>query len=301
MGKMKRQTSNRASFKVGAMALVFLIIGYEASIFIHKAAVTAVEVSRDKPDTVYIVEEAIPRQEVARHFTEVQPGIRTGNAVAPVRRESLHRETVRQIREATRKVENFRFNPNTASEEELQRLGFSEKQAAAIVNYRLKGGRFRRKSDFAKSFVVADSVFRRLEPFIDIPKTDINLADSAAFDDLPGIGGYFASRLVEYRERLGGFSSPTQMMDIKNFDSLKFAGLSDLITCSRPRPYELWSLPAEELRKHPYIGSFQTARSIVFFREHNPRDRWTLDALESAGILSAENASRLGGCVIGDP
>ena len=37
-----------------------------------------------------------------------------------------------------RTVENFRFNPNTVSAEDLQRLGFSERQARAIVNYRLK-------------------------------------------------------------------------------------------------------------------------------------------------------------------
>lgn len=95
-----------------------------------------------------------------------------------------------------RTYENFRFNPNVVSVNDLRRLGFSLKQAESIDNYRKKGGRFRRKEDFAKSYVVADSVYRRLEKYIDIPLLDINRADSAEFDALPGIGGYFAAKVV---------------------------------------------------------------------------------------------------------
>ena len=74
------------------------------------------------------------------------------------------------------------------------------------MEYRNKGGKFRRKSDFARSFVVSDSIYKRLEPYIDIPLIDLNLADSAAFDSLPGIGGWFASKMLAYRKELGGYS-----------------------------------------------------------------------------------------------
>ena len=179
---------------------------------------------------------------------------------------------------------------------DLMRLGFSQKQAESIDNYRKKGGRFRRSSDFAKSYVVSDSVFKRLEPFISIPKIDINKADSAAFDSLPGIGGWFASRMVEYRRRLHGYSCPEQLLEIYRFDRDRYDGLRDLITCSPAPPYPLWSLPVDSLRLHPHIGSWQTARAIVFFREHNPREKWTVDALLGAGILSEEQAAKLRLC-----
>ena len=105
-----------------------------------------------------------------------------------------------------RKVESFCFDPNTVTHEDLCRLGFTPKQARSLISYRQKGGRFRRKSDFAKSFVVSDSIYRRLEPYIDIPLTDLNLADSAAFDALPGIGGWFAAKIIEHRNALKGYS-----------------------------------------------------------------------------------------------
>ena len=200
-------------------------------------------------------------------------------------------------------MENFRFNPNTVSQDELERLGFSEKQARSIVSYRLKGGRFRRKADFAKSYVVADSVYRRLEPYIDIPLLDLNLADSAAFDALPGIGGYFASKMVEHRKRLGGsYSYKEQLMDIWKFDREKYDALSDLIVVDRAfvRPYPLWTLPEDSLRLHPYIGSY-AAHGIVLFRENNPVSAWSVDALARAGVLRPEDASRLSRCSISLP
>ena len=179
------------------------------------------------------------------------------------------------------------------------RLGFSEKQAAAIDSYRQKGGRFRRPSDFAKSYVVADSVFKRLKPFIDIPKLDINKADSAAFDELPGIGPYYAAKMVEYRGKLGGYSFKEQLMDIYRFDREKYDALSDLIVCSRPStPFRLWQLPEDSLKRHPYIKSWQAAHSIVLYRQSMPQEQWTVEALKEAGILPEEDAGKLSRCCI---
>ena len=192
-------------------------------------------------------------------------------------------------------MENFRFNPNTVTEEDLCRLGFSPKQAASIAEYRNKGGKFRRKSDFARSFVVSDSIYRRLESYIDIPLVDLNLADSAAFDSLPGIGGWFASKMVAYRKELGGYSYKEQLMDIWKFDREKYDRLSDLITIDSAHinPYPLWTYPADSLRKHPYIRNYEIARAIVMFREHNPPDSWTIENLRTAGIISPESAGKL--------
>ncbi|MBR4741147.1 MAG: hypothetical protein IK074_08300, partial [Bacteroidales bacterium] len=43
-----------ASFITGSIALVFLIIGYQVALFVHKAAVTRLVANRDQPDTVYV-------------------------------------------------------------------------------------------------------------------------------------------------------------------------------------------------------------------------------------------------------
>jgi len=295
-GKKKQQPTS--SFVAGAIALVFLIIGYEVALFVHKAAVLRIAANRDHPDTVYIYE----RFPVKPGMTEeadssVMPG--SDRASLVVRKNAAHSPAVVAVREklAPRQVESFRFNPNTVSVEDLQRLGFSQKQAQAIENYRLKGGRFRRPEDFAKSFVVSDSVFARLQPYIDIPRLDINKADSAALLALPGIGPYFAGKIVDYRHRLGGYSSTEQLLEIYRFDCEKYEALKDLITCSSPAPFALWTLPEADLARHPHISSAE-AHGIVLYRQHNPPEACTVDALRKAGVLSEEHAGKLSLCII---
>lgn len=229
MAKATNQKNSSAVFKVGAIALTFMILGFQVALFVHRAAILRIEANRDAPDTVYVyVERPVARVADAGEAV-AEPKTPSETVVAVEHHDAEHSEIVKEVRRERRKVENFRFNPNTAGLADLQRLGFSEKQARAIVNYRLKGGRFRRKSDFAKSFVVADSVYARLEPYIDIPLLDINAADSAAFDALPGIGPYFASQIVSYREKIGAYTSVEQLMDIPRFDEERLEGIRDLI------------------------------------------------------------------------
>lgn len=218
------------------------------------------------------------------------------------RRQAKHSASVEKIRATTRKVESFPFDPNTISVEDLQRLGFSPKQAASIDSYRQKGGKFRRAEDFGRSYVVSDSVYHRLEPYIHIPKVDINTADSAAFDALPGIGPWFASKMVDYRRQLGGYSCPEQLMEIYNFTEDRYAVLADLIECTTVAdPFDLWGLPMDSLRLHPHVRNYGTARAIVFYREHNPREKWTLQGLLDSGVIDEKQYRGLSLCIVKSP
>ena len=303
-----------ASFKVGAIALAFLIIGYQAALFIRRAAVLRIASLREAPDTVFVVDEdlarrllgdaspaALPPDPPTDHPAAPpgNPSVQSGSSTPVIIRRNATRSPVAEA-VAPRRTESFPFNPNTVSLSDLQRLGFSERQAQSIINYREKGGRFRRPADFAKSFVVADSVFKRLEPFIRIPKVDLNSADSTALVTLPGIGPFYAGKIIEYRSQLGGFSFPEQLMDIYRFDQEKYDALQDLITIGPSEPYPIWTLPEAELVKHPYIGRY-AAHGVVLYRENNPRELWTVSGLSAAGVLRPADADRLARCRLATP
>lgn len=354
----KKRTST--SFVTGAIALAFLITGYQTALFVHRAAALKVVSDMTSPDTVFIYADGnvfsgdksesgnivsgrnsvrAPRgcsEDGSRNNSlsgfrsgrtnsggssrgASMSGSHGGSSYANRRDQSgsnaprnyryekrpgKHPEAAEKLVAAytPRTYESFRFNPNTVSVSDLCRLGFSLKQANSIDNYRKKGGRFKRKQDFAKSFVVADSVYWRLEKYIDIPLLDLNAADSAAFDELPGIGGYFAAKMVEYRGRLGGYSCPEQLLDIYHFDAEKLSKIRDLVEVkTRPEPFRLWSLPADSLKLHPYIKTWQTAKSIVLYRENNPRTELTVDGLVRAGILDKDTGAKLSRCLIESP
>lgn len=298
MKKGKTDVSNTsAAFRIGVISLVFMVIGFQVALFVHRAAVLDIVSHRDSPDTVVIYVDRSSDAPVGQTCDTVrQTSVSVGQTSAPVRKAS-HSPLAGEAYErfAPRKVQSFRFNPNTLPLDSLKLLGFSDKQAAAIVKYRESGGRFRRKSDFARSFVVADSIYRRLEDFIEIPLVDINKADSSLFDTLPGIGPYFASRMVSYRNELGGYSFPEQLMDIYRFDREKYDALEDLICCNPEdaAPFGLWVLPADSLRLHPYVRNWNTAKAIVLFRENTPAQEHTAASLASAGIIDPETAAKL--------
>ena len=321
---MKTPVHSRAKSLV---AFILVIVGFQLLLFGYRAAERILLAHRDRPDTVYVVDSALAarlleedREGESGARSRVAAGVDAGVAGVSgagsgavdsspgvsIRKNAPHEADAERIvsRSPRRKVENFRFDPNTVTLDELRRLGFTDKQAQSIDRYRQKGGRFRRKSDFAKSYVVSDTLYARLEPYVDIPLLDLNRADSAAFDALPGIGGYFARQMVLHRERLGGsYSDARQLLEIYHFDQPKLDAIADLITIDTAlvRPYPLWTHPIDSLRKHPAIGNYSTARSIVFFREHNPREKWTIPALESAGILTPDQARRLSLCKIARP
>ncbi len=297
MSEQKRKQRVSASFVTGAIALAFLIIGYQTALFVHRAAMLKILSGATAPDTVYVIESPVKEVPVNQHGSIDKRRVETRTERHYAKRPEQAEKVIRTF--APRTYESFRFNPNTVSVSDLCRLGFTEKQAESIDSYRRKGGRFWRPGDFAKSYVVSDTLFRRLEKFIDIPLVDINVADSAAFDALPGIGGYFAAKMVAYREKLGGYSDIVQLMEIYHLDEEKFAKFSDLIEVGkRPVPFRLWSMPADSLRRHPYVRDFRTANAIVLYRNNNPRSSWTVSGLERAGIIDKETATRLSRCVI---
>ena len=301
------------------VVFVFVVLAYQLALFVYKAAERLLVMHRDVPDTVYVVDSALARRLLAdvavdggsaAPLARAHPASAASPAPSPAalsfRRNAPHSERARHIVSTSkyRRVENFRFNPNTVSVEELTRLGFTLKQAQSIDAYRQKGGRFRRKSDFAKSYVVSDSLFRRLEPYIEIPLLDLNLADSVAFDALPGIGGYFARQMVLHRKRLGGsYSDKRQLLEIYHFTQEKLDKIADLIQIDSAsmRPYPLWTLPVDSLRLHPAIGNYTTARSLVLYREHNPLSQWTLQGLLQAGVITSSQYERLSLCYLKPP
>lgn len=58
---------------------------------------------------------------------------------------------------------------------------------------------------------------------------DLNTADVAALDALPGIGPSIAAAIVEHRERAGPFRSVEDLLDVPGIGEAKLAQLRDLV------------------------------------------------------------------------
>jgi len=218
------------------------------------------------------------------------------------------------------------FDPNTAPPEHLLALGLQPWQVRSLLKYRNKGGVFRQPSDFARLYGLTLKQYRQLEPYIRIsddyrPAADfitserphamhqrdtlrypvklkagmhvfLNSADTTDLKKVPGIGSYFARQIVNYRNRLGGFSSIEQLAEIEDFpiESLTFFAVST-DELGKIHRLNVNKLSLNELKRHPYIN-FYMARAIVDFRRLHG-DLHSLDQLKLLKDFSEEKVRRL--------
>lgn len=96
---------------------------------------------------------------------------------------------------------------------------------------------------------------------------DLNMADTIDFDAVPGIGWKTASRIVRYRDALGGFIDPNQLYEVFAIDSLAVFSMDDFFVAKNfvPSRINLNTALLEELEGHPYLSRIQ-ARAILLYR-----------------------------------
>lgn len=96
----------------------------------------------------------------------------------------------------------------------------------------------------------------------------LNTADTTELKTVPGIGPYFARKIVQYGQRLGGYVSVDQLDEIEDFplDAKAYMVVRD----SEPRKLNINQLSLNELKRHPYIN-FYMAKAITDYRRlHGP-------------------------------
>lgn len=95
---------------------------------------------------------------------------------------------------------------------------------------------------------------------------DLNVGDTAQLKRVPGIGSYFARRILQYGQRLGGYVDVAQLDEIEDFPSS--AKSFFVVSAAKPLKLNVNKLSLSQLRRHPYINYYQ-ARAIVDYRRTN--------------------------------
>lgn len=190
-----------------------------------------------------------------------------------------------------KKVTYNHFDPNRLDAEGWKSLGFSEKQAQIIVNYRDKNlrGSFKEINDLQKCFVISAEKFQEMKPFIkinpetikkeeiqqektDFAKTDLNAITFKQLIEF-GLDEKSAGSMIGFRKKLRGFVTKQQILDTYNIDKelvQKLISIAPLDTSGVPK-YTLAEAPEEWLKDHPYFK--YSADKIIFYRTTYPDDK----------------------------
>ncbi len=134
---------------------------------------------------------------------------------------------------------------------------------------------------------------------------NLNTADSAALVKLYGIGGYYAKKILRYREALGGsFVDVRQLLEIEGFTQERFAGIEKniFVNGSDVKGFSVLNADRKLLEQHPYIGPY-AARGIVTYlklkgKEYFKGELHLLEELVKERVITAENADKLRGYLL---
>ncbi len=169
-------------------------------------------------------------------------------------------------RRATPLTDGERIDPNTAVEEDLDRLpGVGPALAGRIVQMRLDRGPFTQASDLLSVPGVGPATLARIMPYLELPtraevgaatrllpgestrtpgrdtdsalrnsgRLDLNRATREELERLPGVGPVMAERILTLRATLGKFRRLEELQSVRGIGSATIERLSPLLVIGR--------------------------------------------------------------------
>jgi competence ComEA-like helix-hairpin-helix protein len=298
--------------RIGILVLLGLILVFLAAPFVYRSAAPEKTTDFSKFD-----------EAVARFEAKLEESIMAREAERENRRTWQNQTRGQRFSQNQQiSLNPFRFNPNKLPVSEWKRMGIPENIATRIHNFEKAGGSFRFKEDLARIYSITDEIYNQLEPFIDLPSrssrterhfasandrdnsfreitnttrsiVNLNSADSATLVTVRGIGPAFSSRIIRYRERLGGFVNVDQLMEVFGMDSTRFEQIRNWfeIDPNLVSRINVNSSTWEELVKHPYINGNIASSIIAFRRQHGPYA--TMADLKKSKLISDSLFSRI--------
>jgi DNA uptake protein ComE-like DNA-binding protein len=192
----------------------------------------------------------------------------------------------------------FYFDPNSADSLQFLQLGLSPKQAKVICNFRKKGGKFYKKTDFQKMYCINEKLFNKISKYIQIDSlqftykstkkdtlaikkpnfkspnkisiVELNDADSLTLKKVNGIGSRLAKRIINYREKLGGFIHKKQLLEVFGVDTPLYHSIENqlVIDTSNVRKININKVYYANIKYFPYLNSNQAIALINYRNRH---------------------------------
>ena len=214
----------------------------------------------------------------------------------------------------------FNFDPNTATTEEWQKLGVRDKTIRTIQNYLSKRGHFNKSDDLQKIYGLRKEEYEKLKPFIHIQplqnnnaatntkysdksypeksnasytprkvqQVDINASDTTAWIALPGIGSKLATRIVNFRDKLGGFHSVLQVAETYGVADSTFQKIKPYLEAGNTsvKKININTADVNTLTAHPYI-KWNIANAIIQYRQQHG-DFKSIDDIKKIHIIDQD-------------
>lgn len=103
-----------------------------------------------------------------------------------------------------------------------------------------------------------------------VAKVELNRCDTSDITRIPQFGSKRAQKIIEYRERIGGFHSLEQLHEIYILQNMDLAYCEKYFTINPSfiKKIKVNTISYKELKAHPYFDAY-LAKTVVNYREKN--------------------------------
>lgn len=205
----------------------------------------------------------------------------------------------------------YPFNPNFLTDYKAFRIGLTPAQYDRLQAFRAQDKYLNSAKEFQQITKVSDSVLARISPLFKFPswasqakktyeqpklppKEDINTATAEALMKIYGIGEAFAKRILQYREKLGGFTYIEQVAEVYHLEKEVYERVAERFevkTAPVIEKKDINQLNMYQLSKIPYIN-YGEGKKIVALRSSLGKIQKIEDLLQIEGF-SPQRIQRL--------
>lgn len=225
---------------------------------------------------------------------------------------------------AKQKLTPVKFNPNKLPVEVWKKMGLTDRQIRNIKNYEAKGGKFKRKEDLKKIYLISDIEYAILEPYINIPSlyktttgkvkrkkaipkvpilknTEINSANSEKLISTLGLSPWLAKRTISYRNVLGGFVNKKQLKEVYGLNDSIYDNIKDYINVNTEliKKIDINNITFKKLLKHPYFDYSTT--KLIFNARNKAGSFESLSQIELIDNIADTTIYKISGYIIYRP
>ena len=206
-------------------------------------------------------------------------------------------DSIRTLLTESNQPKIYPFNPNFITDFKGYKLGMSSEEIDRLLDYRKQNKWINSKEDFQKVTKVSDSFLDQISSYFKFPdwisnpkpkysdwrkgfkektfdqKIDLNSATQLELKKVNGIGEALSKRIIDYRDKLGGFTNDIQLYEVYGLDYQLIDKVRNDFTVKTSKEIikmNLNKISASDIATVPGI-SFELAKRIWEFRILNER------------------------------
>ena len=206
-------------------------------------------------------------------------------------------DSIRTLLTESNQPKIYPFNPNFITDFKGYKLGMSSEEIDRLLDYRKQNKWINSKEEFKKVTKVSDSFLDQISSYFKFPewvtnpkpkysdwkkgfkektfnqKIDLNSATQLELKKVNGIGEALSKRIIDYRNKLGGFTNDIQLYEVYGLDYQVLDKVRNDFTVKTPKEIikmNLNKISTSDIATVPGI-SFELAKRIWEFRILNER------------------------------